>query len=107
MRRSRRALVERLRYAAAYRCEQCKRRVRASYWDILRNARYATCPKCGWYDLTIQSRRDRIDKMNRNPLRHLQRLLGARLYHCGHCRLQFYDLRRLRFRQRGTNRAHA
>jgi len=95
MRRSRRALGERLYYAAAYRCDRCRERVRASYFDYLREARYAACPKCGWYDLVLQTRRDRIDKLNRNPFRLLQWLFGAPLYRCAHCRLQFYDLRRL------------
>jgi DNA-directed RNA polymerase subunit RPC12/RpoP len=107
MRRSRRGIGERLRYAAAYRCEQCRERVRVSYLDYLRGARYAACPKCGWYDLAMRARRDRVDKMNRNPLRLLQRLFGARLYHCLHCRLQFYDIRRLRGGKRErTEAAH-
>ena len=101
MRRSRRTLQERLFCAAAYRCERCQQRVRASYLDVLKEAKYAACPKCGWYDLTVLTRRDRIDKMNRNPLRLLQRVFGARLYHCAHCRVQFYDLRGLRLGRTG------
>ena len=105
MRRSRRTFSERLLYVGAYRCERCRQRVRASYLDALKEAKYAACPKCGWCDLMVRSRRDRIDKMNRNPLRLLQRLLGARLYHCAHCRLQFYDSRPLRVSEREQNTA--
>jgi hypothetical protein len=44
----------------------------------------------------MRKKRDTVDTMNRNPLRQLQRLMGAHLYHCDSCRLQFYDLRPLR-----------
>lgn len=108
MRRSHRSWWERLICAAAYRCERCQQRMRISYLAVAREARHANCPKCGWNDLTVRSRPDRIDKINRNPLRLLQCLLGARLYHCSHCRLQFYDVRGLRpgMRERsaGANR---
>lgn len=105
IRRSRRTLSERLFWVAAYRCERCAHRVRASYLDAIKEAKYAACPKCGWYDLIVRSKRDYIDKMNRNPLRWLQRLIGAHLYHCTHCRLQFYDARPLRVSERKENQA--
>ncbi len=103
MRRSRRSLSERLLYVAAYRCERCRQRVRVSYLDALRKAKYAGCPKCGWCDLVIRSKRDPVDRMKQNPFRLLQRLFGARLYHCLHCRLQFYDLRPLYTAKRARN----
>ncbi len=105
MRRSRRSFSERLLYVAAYRCERCRQRVRVSYLDAIREAKYAACPKCGWYDLVIRSKRDQIDKMKQNPLRLLQRLFGGRLYHCRHCRLQFYDLRPLYRTEGAPNRS--
>jgi hypothetical protein len=43
--------------------------------------------------LTILAKRDRVDAMNHNIFRHFQRFLGASLYHCWRCRVQFYDLR--------------
>lgn len=64
--------------------------------DSLREMRHASCPKCGWHDLRVQKRLDRVDRLNRNPLRLLLRFFGVPLYHCAHCRLQFYDIRRLR-----------
>jgi hypothetical protein len=41
----------------------------------------------------VRKKRDAVDTMNRNPFRTFQQFLGARLYHCEACRLQFYDLR--------------
>jgi len=93
MRRSRRVGRERLFYSAAYRCEKCPYRSRVSRLEDMRNLRHAGCPNCGQHDLTVLSKRDRVDRWNRNPLRLVQRLFGARLYHCWLCRLQFYDLR--------------
>ncbi len=93
MRRSRRTRLERLLYAAAYRCEACNLRVRESFLSRFRTARFVSCPKCGGHDVTALSKRDRIDGFNRHPLRLFQGMLGARLYHCSLCRLQFYDLR--------------
>jgi hypothetical protein len=59
-------------------------------------SRYAACPRCAGHELEILKKRDHIDKMNKNPLRLVQQYLGARLYYCWGCRLQFYDLRSLR-----------
>ncbi|MGA3027623.1 MAG: hypothetical protein ABSF98_22915 [Bryobacteraceae bacterium] len=50
----------------------------------------------------ILKKRDGIDKLNRNPLRLVQRFFGARLYYCWACRLQYYDLRRLQPAARKT-----
>lgn len=58
-------------------------------------SRYVRCPRCAVGELEILKKRDHIDKMNRNPLRLVQRYFGARLYYCWGCRLQFYDLRTL------------
>ncbi len=55
----------------------------------------ARCPLCGTYRLRALAERDRIDKMHRNPLNVVQGMLGAKLYHCRYCRIQFYDRRRL------------
>ncbi len=105
MRRSRRVGFERLRYAAAYRCEICKDRVCVSHWQHWCAKKYVSCPNCGERDLTVLARRDKVDRMNRSPFRLLQHLLGARLYHCRHCRLQFYDLRGLRASAQSRARA--
>jgi len=38
-------------------------------------------------------KRDPIERLYRGPFDPLLRVLGANLYHCRACRLQFYDLR--------------
>jgi len=40
-----------------------------------------------------------------NPLRYMQRFVGAPLYHCEFCRIQFYDVRR-RVKQPELHNAH-
>ena len=65
-------------------------------------SRYANCPRCAGREPAILKKRDRIDKLNRNPLRLVQRFFGARLYYCWSCRLQYYDLRRLQPARRET-----
>jgi len=94
MRRSRRRVLEHLFHAAAFRCEQCGARQKISHWKKLKNAKYAQCPRCGRRDLRVLTKRDRIDFFYRSIFRRFQALLGARLYHCWSCRLQFYDVRR-------------
>lgn len=93
MRRSRRRMFENLFFAAAYRCDECRVRVRISRMTVFRKLRYAACPRCGGFALTVLARRDHIDAMLNNPLRLLMGKLRARLYHCRACRLQFHDLR--------------
>jgi hypothetical protein len=38
-------------------------------------------------------KRDPIENFQRGFVRVIQRWLGARLYYCDRCRLQFYDMR--------------
>jgi DNA-directed RNA polymerase subunit RPC12/RpoP len=65
-------------------------------------SRYTNCPRCSGRELAILKKRDRIDKLNGNPLRLVQRFFGASLYYCRGCRLQFYDLRSLKPASRET-----
>lgn len=37
---------------------------------------------------------DKIDRMYKNPLSYWQKFLGAELFWCPSCRLQYYDLRK-------------
>ena len=94
MRRSHRTFWEQIVCRAALRCRSCARRT------LLRRrvplpSRYANCPRCSGRELVVLKKRDYIDKLNGNPLRLMQRFLGARLYYCQGCRLQHYDLRSL------------
>jgi DNA-directed RNA polymerase subunit RPC12/RpoP len=94
--RSRRTLTERLWAKAAYNCSSCGRRNRVRWLREWRITAYVRCPECESPNVRCLHRTDPIDRVNRNPLRHLQRLFKAQLYRCGSCRLQFYDSRSLK-----------
>ena len=91
LRRRRRSLLERLWSDVALTCAHC------GYDHAFKTVSFfslsARCPECHGFDLRRRRSRDRIDRMNHNPLRFLQHLFGAPLYHCESCRLQFFDLR--------------
>jgi hypothetical protein len=55
---------------------------------------YVTCPECAKAGVKKLTRQDGIDRVSRAPWSTVQRFLGGRLYHCLHCRLQFYDCRK-------------
>lgn len=80
---------------AIFKCSHCgaKISVRRSFFLLFR--KYAECPRCGTVDLMKRKQADRIDSMTANPLRRLLVLVGAPLYHCTFCRLQFRDWRSL------------
>lgn len=103
LRRTKRSLRERIRYSAVYSCRYCQHREYISRLDVLKVSRHARCPECQNSSLHVLKRRDYIDRYNRNPFRLLQKLMGAHLYHCGFCRLQFYDLRALQSRSKEWN----
>ena len=100
MRRTQRSFLERLRFIAIYTCRSCGSKEGVSRLHALKISRYARCPECHSTRLRVLKRRDRIDRFIRNPFRLAQSILGARLYHCPGCRLQFHDLRYL---EKGTN----
>jgi DNA-directed RNA polymerase subunit RPC12/RpoP len=56
---------------------------------------HAACPRCNTRDLTRLREIDWLDERSRNPLRWMIRPFGAPLYHCGRCRFQFPDVRKL------------
>jgi DNA-directed RNA polymerase subunit RPC12/RpoP len=89
-----RTLWQHLLYTAVYECRDCKSRFKNPRKFGFRISRHARCPECGWRYLHRFARRDHIERMSRHPLSVLQHLLGAHLYFCADCRLQFYDLRR-------------
>jgi DNA-directed RNA polymerase subunit RPC12/RpoP len=80
-------------YVAVYECRQCKTRKPEPRWYAMFLGDYPRCPRCGTYRLTRLASRDPIDGMRKGVFSFVQRLLGAGLYHCRYCRLQFYDLR--------------
>ena len=92
--RKRRNPIEKVLDRATYLCESCDRtlHVRRSIFSVFR--RYCECPGCGTRQLTRLARRDGIDRMTHNPLRHMLVIFGAPLYHCTFCRFQFWDWRK-------------
>lgn len=93
--RRRRGFWEKVLRESCYHCDNC-----GTDWKEYRSfiaifQRYVHCPRCYTYDLTKLSRRDKIDRMSSNPLRFLLLLVGAPLYHCTFCRMQFRDWRSL------------
>jgi DNA-directed RNA polymerase subunit RPC12/RpoP len=94
LRRVHRTFSERLLYAAMYECGQCHTRKPEPRWYALHLGDYPRCPHCGTYRLTRMATRDKIDPMHKGPVNFAQYLLGADLYHCRYCRVQFYDVRK-------------
>ena len=85
---------ERLLYTAVHVCRTCGARAGVWRWYSFYLSRRPGCPKCQTRRLTRLPDPDPIDRFYRNPLSRLQGLLGARLYRCRYCRVQFYDWRR-------------
>ena len=95
-----RNILERLLYWRVYSCP-CEQ----TWWGDPRLSTKVRCPRCHRTDLRRRRERDRIDRMLLNPLRYMQRFVGAPLYHCEFCRIQFYDVRR-RVKQPELHNAH-
>jgi hypothetical protein len=91
--------LEKFRFSAVYCCKDCTLVMPVSRWSGW-ISKFARCPRCGQFELQKLSRQDPIEGMVRGPFRLLQRLLGAPLLYCGFCRLQFYDLRTRRKREK-------
>jgi len=53
--------------------------------------RVAQCPDCGTTRLVIRRTRDPIDRYEGGLLSWCRRKMGATLYHCIFCRVQFYS----------------
>jgi len=94
LRRVHRTFSEKLLYTAVYECRPCHARKPELRWYAVYLGDYPRCPHCGTYRLTRLATRDKIDQMQKGPLNFAQFLLGANLYHCRYCRLQFYDMRK-------------
>ena len=101
--RVRRSFLEKFVCHAVLGCLNCGRRELQWYLFVL--GRRSHCPLCGNFRLKRLRRVDYIDRMYKNPLSYLQKYLGANLYWCERCRLQFYDLRKASARQTGRTQA--
>lgn len=82
-------------YSSVYRCRQCQKTFGRRRGASLKVHAHAVCPNCGTERLKVLRRRDHIEKVYKGPFSILQGILGARLYHCVYCRLQFHDFRKL------------
>ena len=94
LRRIHRKFWERCLYYALYECRECGGTYPAPRRITFYFGNQTRCPNCGTERVKRLSRPDRIDRMYYGPLNVVARMCGGRLYHCGFCRLQFYDFRR-------------
>jgi hypothetical protein len=83
-------------YVQVYQCADCRHSTKIPGKLSVYFALTAGCPSCGNPNLTTRRKRDYIDRMCFNPISWCQRFLGAPLLYCCYCRLQFYDIRKLR-----------
>src|SRR5450631_601185 len=85
---------QRFIYRSLYRCSKCGlAEPHRRGWCRIHIARIANCPRCGCRDLKVFRKRDRVEGFQSSVWRRVQSWLGAKLYYCHICRLQFYDLR--------------
>ena len=93
MHRERRRWWQKAVYSAVYRCGECG--AGAVRWRKLLRlpAVSARCPRCGSGDLEVYAKRDKVEGFRGGVWRRAMGAMGARLYYCSPCRLQFYDAR--------------
>jgi hypothetical protein len=91
--RVRRRKWERLLYSKVFLCPLCERKTRVAKVPAPCFSLHRKCPKCGGANLERLPRRDEIDPLYRNPVSLVQALIGASIWWCPDCRLQFYDVR--------------
>src|SRR5947209_18321378 len=65
MRRTKRTLIEKVNYWAAYECSKCGERETRSKHSLV--SMHARCPRCYSHVLRVRKKRDWVDTMNRNP----------------------------------------
>jgi transposase-like protein len=81
-------------YRSVYACDACgaheahRHKLVRRYLSI-----HCRCPRCWSEHLEVFGKRDRIEGFHKSFLRRMQSWLGAPLYYCAGCRLQFYDAR--------------
>jgi hypothetical protein len=95
VRRHRRGF-EKLIFSQTYRCRTCNIRFSRGYFNLGLFEKYVSCPQCGSPSPDLRTRRDKVDGMQGGLARFVHWAMGGNLYHCVFCRLQFYDVRKLR-----------
>ena len=89
-----RTVAERFRFRLMYKCKECGKRSGIRYWELWPwFSLKAQCPKCGNPEVKTLKRRDGIDPVSNFVISRVQQLLGAPIFYCQYCRLQFYDYR--------------
>ena len=79
-----------------FQCTECKETHSVPRRYAFYLSKTVRCPLCGTYRLRALAEPDRIDRVHKNPMTFLYKLIGAgRMYHCRYCRIQFYDRRPL------------
>ncbi len=91
--RTHRRFWEKPIFEVVFKCRGCETRIGAKRNFLNYFGGHAKCPRCGAEELHKRSKPDRIDKLVKSPMSVVQSLAGGNLYHCGFCRIQFYDLR--------------
>jgi hypothetical protein len=93
-------------YSIVFECTKCEVRIGAKRKIFDYFGGNVKCPGCGTEKLERKRKRDKIDRLIKTPISVFQSLIGGNLYHCGFCRIQFYDVRRIQ-PQRSSHRASA
>jgi DNA-directed RNA polymerase subunit RPC12/RpoP len=91
-----RTLAEKLNQSQVFKCRHCGERQSIGGLLLIDRGKYASCPSCGSYRVSVRQTPDKIDKMYSSPSSIFKRIFGGTLYRCRYCRIQFYDLRPLR-----------
>ncbi len=91
--RRRRTLIQKVFAQAVFSCPKCHKKNFYHRPFLHKLSLHSQCPQCGTPNVSKLRSIDRVDRLNKNPLRAIIGLLGAPLYHCTFCRLQFWDLR--------------
>ena len=92
-----RGMLHKLFYTDMYICSGCTRRV--GLWRstlIFLFSRHSRCIQCGSHAVHRVAKWDRVDRFTRNLLGLAQSLVGAPIFRCGGCRLQYLDWRHAR-----------
>jgi predicted RNA-binding Zn-ribbon protein involved in translation (DUF1610 family) len=88
-----RTRLQKCLYQKLYQCKHCGSIDRRQRTLLLWFGGLAKCPLCGDQQVTKATKRERDLVLYWNPINLAQALIGAKLYTCSRCGLQFYDRR--------------
>ena len=93
MNRVHRTLLQKCLYRKLYQCRGCGSIHRQQRTLLLWFGGSAKCPLCGGQRVTRAIKREPGLVLYWNPINLVQALIGAKLFTCSRCGLQFYDRR--------------